>query len=207
MRPNRQQPKDHLVKAEALSVGLDGIPNRAEAFSRDPGGIALLDPMVIRAACLIGSLADEQTSGGNCGAFAIALARVLGRGECEYAISSAQWNMDQPMFGHVGLRYRGTILDGTGILPAPDLLNVWAEDDDENAEVRFVSANEDCEAWLLQGTDYEISPEAFEEKLRANAGNGDADRQPDPIYSMDMEAVPPAMERDGHDVTGSRNLG
>lgn len=135
---------------DALDVDLDGQ------------GRGLPLPLVV---ALVNTFEDAQVSYGNCGVFAIALARVLGRERCEYALSSAEWDLDQPNFGHIGLRYAGCILDGRGE-KTEDLLNAWAADENLNASVQFICATEDIDDWIMCGTFPSYDPEDLEGQLR-----------------------------------------
>jgi hypothetical protein len=84
---------DRPFAAEAMPVvDLAAFgPNLRGAAASNASGALGVKNYGVDVARLISLVQEEETSGGNCGAFAIALARVLGPAECEYAMSSAEW--------------------------------------------------------------------------------------------------------------------
>lgn len=113
----------------------------------------------------LANITSIEKTGGNCGAFAIALANELGRKECEFALSSSEWDLDQPSFGHIGVLYQGQLFDGNGAT-SEDQLNRWSEDEDEEAAIHYIPAVEPVDQLILKGTDPSLDPQSIQKVIR-----------------------------------------
>jgi hypothetical protein len=96
---------------------------------------------------------------GNCGVFAVALNNVLdGKGKYMVAIES-----DEPEYiAHVALKYKGMLIDGTGITTYKHM-ELYAHGGDPEKRVNIIETDERD---VLRNTNSSISVAELEYKLR-----------------------------------------
>jgi hypothetical protein len=87
--------------------------------------------------------------GGNCGSFAIGLAKFLGEEKCQYVIFE---NKDNEIV-HATVKYKKEIFDGDGMQDIEAQLEVWEEASGEKITVSEEPADEHVIDWILGATE------------------------------------------------------